>query len=82
MATKTRRKGLGFLPLGAPPHELPIQIEWAPRGHANVKPAKCPDHPRAGRDADLTMKRLTISCFRCNRVLLVVPGPFRTTGSM
>ena len=76
MSTK---KGLGFLPLGT--GKLPIQIEWTPRGYANVKPAKCPDHPRAGQVADLTVRRLTISCFACTQVLLIVPGPFRVVGS-
>ena len=60
---------------------LPVEVAWRgklPLRHASVKPAKCPAHPRAGIDADLTMKRLTITCFLCSRTLLVVSGPFRT----
>lgn len=60
---------------------LPVVVAWRgklPLRHASVKPAKCPDHPRAGWVAELLVKRLTITCFACARTLLVVPGPFRT----
>jgi hypothetical protein len=73
--------GLGFLPLGT--SSLPIQIKWAgaPQKHATVRPPVCPDHPRGGRNADVTRQHVVIECFQCGRRLVVVRGPFRTTVS-
>ena len=74
-----KKKGLGFLPQGT--SSLPVSINWD-REHVSIRPAKCPDHPRAGRAAFSTMRRLTISCGACSRTLLVVSGPFRSIGAM
>jgi hypothetical protein len=46
--------------------------------NSGVRAPVCANHPRAGRDVDVTSRRVVISCVRCARRLLLVRGPFKT----
>ena len=41
-----------------------------------VRVGVCSAHPRAGRDVDVTKRRVRIECNRCFRLLVLIRGPF------
>jgi hypothetical protein len=45
----------------------------------NVK--SCSKHPRAGRDVEVTRRRVVVLCGRCGCLLQEIRGPFRTVAA-